>query len=125
MKKIAVGSLLVLFTSALNAATLILPAMTDGLTNGYFSIQCSYSYKSIPGSYSRYSNEGPVINYGNYGLSGSLAEINTVVADKDSTDIHLNIRLICRNNASIAYQFDDSRLKAIGDILLELPQHCA
>ena len=120
MKKMiwTISCFLGLFNTATQAAQLVLPNMPEGLSKGTFSISCTYNQ-------GHYSSEGPVINWGNYGLIGSLNDLNNLVKDKDTDNFNVGIRLSCQNKASAAYQFNTAQLKAAGQIVLELPKNCA
>lgn len=120
MKKIkfAVGCLLASFNLATQAAQLVVPSMPEGLKNGSFVVACSYNQGT-------FSAEGPVTNWGNYGLIGALKNVNALVSDKDTDNFKLRINLFCQNQASISYYFDTSRLKAAGEIVLDPPANCA
>lgn len=104
--------------NTVNAAQLLVPTMPDGLKNGYFSINCGYTNGN-------YSAEGPVTNWGNYGLLGSIRYLNSLLADKDIANFNVRIQLYCKNNASVNYLFDNTQLKAAEDILINPPQNCA
>ena len=101
-----------------NAAQLSVASMPDGLKNGYFSINCTYTN-------GYFAAEGPVTNWGNYGLQGSINSINGLLADKDLSNFKLRVRLYCQNNSSANYFFDSTQLKEDGNILINPPENCA
>lgn len=122
-KSITVFAFAAMVSANLMAGNLILSEMPPGLHQGNFSVKASYSIDMFPGSSDSYLNEGPVDNVSGYDLQSSLRTMNSVINDKINS-LNLFIRLSCKNNATISYQFGDEIVNADQDIVLTPPDHC-
>lgn len=108
-----------------NPVTFSLASMPNGLVDGTFSIHLRNWAVNFDAS-------GPVMNVGNYGLVGSLNELNDFIHNSTINGQHmyyfgvdLQIQLVCKNNARVRYQYDATFVRTKGQVSLQPPADCA